>query len=150
MSSQVEIVEIKGSYIAAVTRRLMPAEFPRAIPEMLEEVWEFLSGRGIESRGHNVVVYRSHNSQGMHVEAGVQVAAEFTPEAGIACSLTPSGKAAHYVHVGPYHELGKAHDALAQFCTARDFASGVHWEVYGDWTEDPTKLRTDVYRTIPG
>jgi hypothetical protein len=44
--------------------------------------------------------------------------------------------------------MGKAYDAIKAFCDTQRMVAGVHWEVYGDWSEDPAKLRTDVYATV--
>jgi effector-binding domain-containing protein len=50
------------------------------------------------------------------------------------------------VHVGPYHQLGDASSALHEFCKTHDHPiAGPTWEVYGDWNDDPSKLRTDVF-----
>ena len=47
---------------------------------------------------------------------------------------------------GHYVRLGAAHEAVVEWCRTHDHrVSGTRWEVYGHWTDDPAKLRTDVY-----
>lgn len=48
-------------------------------------------------------------------------------------------------HVGSYAKLVAADDAIHSWraATGRSFA-GYSWEIYGDWTHDPTKLETQV------
>lgn len=143
-----EIIDTPATILASVTRRVPRAQLARWVPEILGQVWAFLKTASLQKAGHNVCIYRHPGPDSIELEAGVQVSSEFQSQGGVVCSRTPSGRAAHVVHIGPYHELGRAHDALVQFCEALGCPAGVHWEVYGDWNEDPSQLRTDVYRTI--
>lgn len=143
-----EIVSVEETILASVTRRVPRAELARWVPELLGQVWTFLKAAPLERAGHNVCIYRRGSADSIELEAGVQVSTEFQPQGDVVCSRTPAGRAAHVVHRGPYHDLGKAHDALIAFCEAQGCPAGVHWEVYGDWSEDPSQLCTDVYRTF--
>lgn len=64
----------------------------------------------------------------------------------MSCVETPAGEAATAKHIGPYHQLRAAHEAIHAWRSAQDrrFA-GKSWEVYGDWNADETKLETDVF-----
>ena len=49
------------------------------------------------------------------------------------------------VHYGPYDRLGAAHDAVMAWCREHGHKTALpFWEIYGDWEDDPAKLRTDV------
>jgi len=56
-----------------------------------------------------------------------------------------NGEVAMAVHVGPYDQLRRAHDAIHAWRaeTGRAFA-GTSWEIYGDGSDDPSKLETTV------
>ena len=44
-----------------------------------------------------------------------------------------------------------AHDAIHQWVSAQGHKlTGASWEVYGDWSDDPTQLRTDIYYQLKG
>jgi effector-binding domain-containing protein len=146
--SSPEIVELPATLLASVTRRVAWADLARRVPEVLGEVWAFLKEAPVRPAGHNVCIYHRPSRDAVELEAGVQVSGEFERAGDVVCSRTPAGRAAHVVHLGPYAELGKAHDALVAYCQAHGFPPGVHWEVYGDWEEDPANLRTDVYRAL--
>ena len=64
---------------------------------------------------------------------------------------TPAGDVAHVVYWGRYSEMHPAHQA-AQTGAMREGhrLTGVSWEVYGDWADDPAKLRTDIYYQLEG
>jgi effector-binding domain-containing protein len=58
----------------------------------------------------------------------------------------PLGEVVTTTHWGSYAKLGAAHDAVAAWCRVHGRRrAGTSWEVYGDWTEDETRLRTDVF-----
>jgi effector-binding domain-containing protein len=145
MPHEVEIVEVPPTVFASVRQRVAWSELPRRVPQLLGEVWDFLKTAPVEKKGHNVAVYRDPQGADIEVECGVQVSGTFADSGRIRRSETPAGKAAHVIHLGPYGELGKAYDAIKVFCKQQGLVAGIHWEVYGDWDDDPTKLRTDVY-----
>jgi effector-binding domain-containing protein len=67
----------------------------------------------------------------------------------IKCVQLASGHAAHAVHVGPYTDLHRTYAVLNTWCSQRPLAlTGQSWEVYGDWTEDPSKLETGLFLRI--
>jgi effector-binding domain-containing protein len=145
----IDIVEMPETVLASVRARVAWPELPRAIRAGLDRVWAFLRTAPVRPAGHNVCVYRAPAPDGIELEAGVQVSGPFEGAGGVACSATPSGRAAHIVHLGRYEDLGAASDALAEFCRARGAGVPVVvWEVYGDWAEDPAQLRTDVYQLL--
>ena len=55
------------------------------------------------------------------------------------------GTVARTVHYGPYDQLGAAHDAVMAWCREHGHETRLpFWEIYGDWDDDPAKLRTDI------
>jgi effector-binding domain-containing protein len=143
----VEIVDVPSSSLAAITCRVAWAEIPGAIKRALDVVWPALRTQDVKTN-HNVVVYREPGPDGVTLDIGVQVLGAFTGTDDVALIAAPAGRAAHVVHLGPYSELGKAHDAVTAYCNDNGHPPGVHWEVYGDWTDDVAQLRTDVYRKV--
>jgi len=95
--------------------------------------------------GHNVVIYRD-NPAALAVDVGVEVFAGFTGHGEIKPVSTPSGEVATTAHFGEYSEMAPAYAALEQWWNGNGRRpAGVSWEVYGDWEDDPAKLRTDIY-----
>lgn len=81
----------------------------------------------------------------MDIDFGVQVIRPFEGEGEVICTKTPAGEVAMTTHVGSYDELAAAYDAIHSWraATGRAFG-GSSWEIYGDWTNDATKLETQV------
>src|SRR5262249_48967933 len=100
---------------------------------------------GVRTDGHNIALYWDASGAGS-IEVGVQVVRVFTPTDAVVGSAVPGGLVATTAHFGPYSELGPAHDAVCAWCRSRGWElAGPFWEVYGDWSDDPTQLRTDVF-----
>jgi effector-binding domain-containing protein len=48
-------------------------------------------------------------------------------------------------HIGSYSNLAGAHQAINSWCAAAGRTIGsCSWEIYGDWSDDETKLETQV------
>ena len=61
-------------------------------------------------------------------------------------SALPAGTAATTVHRGPFHDVGRAHDAVVRWCAMYGHRlDGTRWEIYGPHDDDPARQRTDVF-----
>ena len=109
------------------------------------------SARGATGLGHNVVVYPSFSESAIDIVAGVQTPAPIEPEGAVFASASPAGRAATAAYFGPYDKMAPAHEAIQRWLAAQGLRSDVSWEVYGDWSDDAAKLRTDIfYRILDG
>jgi effector-binding domain-containing protein len=141
----VTVETVAEQTIAAAAQRTTFRMVSKEIRELLSNPWTFVRQQpGLRTDGHNVAIYWETNGGGC-VEVGIQVVRRFDGNAEVVCSATPGGMVARTAHFGPYSELGGAHEAVREWCrrnhreTAPPF-----WEIYGDWEDDPAKLRTDV------
>jgi effector-binding domain-containing protein len=117
-------------------------EFPNLWRELLDEVYAFVRSGGATQDGHNVMLYRDDVP---NVEVGVQVSGPFEPKGRVVPSALPAGEVASTVHRGPYDALGEAHVAVKAWSGSHGHVlTGVRWEIYGDWREDPADLETEV------
>ena len=146
MRYEVKVQTISPRILAAVRRRVAIKDIPTAFKPALDSVWAFLGNYpGLRTDGHNIFLYHHESPGVMPVDFGVEVVRFFVGEGDVACVTTPVGEAAVVVHRGPYTELAVAHQALHRWCAANGRTIGAHsLEIYGDWTEDPTKLETTI------
>lgn len=149
MSPTVELVEASPRILAAVRRRVAAKDIPTVFKPALDEVWAFLRQHpGLRTDGHNVFLYH-HTSgtpeAGMDIDFGVEVTRRFQPAGRIACIDTPTGRAALAVHRGPYQNLSTTHAALHDWFKSHGERIGT-WscEIYGDWSDDESKLETTI------
>jgi effector-binding domain-containing protein len=141
---EVSPVTVEPHVLAAIPVHVQIPEIASVFPT-LDRVWELVRREGLDF-GHNVFVYEVESGMAHLAQVGVQVAAPFESADGIVCTTSPAGQAATTVHMGAYDRLGEAHDAVAAWCTANGrHPAGTSWEVYGDWDDDPAKVRTDIF-----
>jgi effector-binding domain-containing protein len=150
VSYEVEIASVVASPLAVVRVTATMADLARVIPAALDKVYAAFGGHNDEIMGHNVVFY-PHGAElvtakGAAIECGVQMKAPFASRDDIAASATPAGRVCHVVHWGDYARMGEAHAAIHRFCAAHGHnLTDVNWEIYGDWSDDPLRRRTDIY-----
>ena len=102
----------------------------------------------VQLDGQNVFVYRNVPDlpDEVDVEFGVGITAPFLPVGPVRPTQVPIGDVAMTTHGGNYSRLGDAHAAVIGWCRTHGRGlAGPCWEVYGHWTEDESRRRTDVY-----
>lgn len=152
MSYAVELVNVAPTPLLVVRRRARQNELSRVVPDGCGTVWNFIRENGITPRGRNVAVYRHTETSALDVEIGVEVGPNAIGGGEVILSATPAGIATTVAHVGSYSLLSKANEAIKAWCDANQRqVAGPSWEVYGHWTDDAAKLRTDVFYLLkPG
>ena len=142
----VEIVQPRK--LAAVRRQVAIGAVGSSWRPALDQVRAFLRSRpGLRAEGHNIFLYHHPARRGdpMNVDFGVEVARSFIPSGEVHETNTPAGEAAVAVHRGGYDKLHTAHDAIQEWAKSRGRTfAGQSWEIYGDWSDDPSKLETAV------
>jgi effector-binding domain-containing protein len=134
--------------LAAVRARVPAGRVGAVFADYLNQVYAASREAAVPLDGQNIFVYRNVEGRNdeIDVEFGVGVKAPFTPVGRVTYSLLPIGEVATTTHWGDYAGLGDAHHAVLDWCrTHNRTPTGTRWEIYGHWTNDPTRLRTDVY-----
>ena len=146
MTYRVELKTVASRALAATRARLPLNQVSHRFAEFLTPVYDTARAAGIALDGQNVFVYENCAAGAGDVTFGVGVKGAFTGHPPLVAAQTPSGVAAHVTHWGDYSGLGAAHAAVTSWCreTGKTLA-GPSWEVYGHWSDDPSKLRTDIF-----
>ena len=134
--------------IAAVRARLPVQRVKAVFREYLDQVYAAARAGLVKLDGQNVFVYQpvSDQADSADVAFGVGAVAPFAAVGNVQPFEMPVGDVAATTHWGDYGRLGAAHDAVIEWCRSKGRRlTGTRWEVYGHWTDDPAKLRTDVY-----
>ena len=148
MVAEVSVRQVRARTLAAVRCRVRIGEVGGAWRPALDQVWAFLRGQpGLRTDGHNIFLYHhpSHRDAPMDVDFGVEVTRRFEPIGEVHPVETPAGEIAVTFHTDDYERLKETHDLIHGWASAnrRTFA-GKSWEIYGDWSDDPTKLETTI------
>lgn len=146
-----QVIEREAQAVASIRIKCKPDEISTQLAQLLPEVMAHLTATGGVMAGAPFSRYHAWGDT-LDVEAGIPVRAPITEKGRIKNSTLPAGRTVTCWHVGPYHELGKAHEALQAHMTKEKLTSrGGPWEVY--WTDpgmvpDPAKWRTQIFAPI--
>jgi hypothetical protein len=122
----------------------VPATFRR----YLDQVYAAARAGAVHLDGQNVFLYRGAPGRPTELEVafGVGIIEPFVTVGAVEPTPLPVGEVATTTHWGSYATLGGAHDAVAEWCRVHGRRrAGPSWEIYGHWTEDEARLRTDVF-----
>jgi effector-binding domain-containing protein len=148
MAATVLLQHAEPRWLAAVRRQVTIGEIGMVWRPALDQVWAFLrTTPGLRTDGHNIFLYHHPAARHlpMNVDFGVEVTREFDASGEVYPTQTPTGEVAAAVHIGGYDRLKHTHDAIHAWAQAHDRAfAGMSWEIYGDWSDDPSKLETTV------
>src|SRR5215467_8741564 len=148
MPVSVNLQTVYPRKLAAVRREVVPGAVGTAWRPALDKVWAFLRTQpGLRTDGHNVFLYHhpARRDLPMDVDFGVEVSRTFESVGEVYATETPAGMVAVAVHVGPYDRMKETHDAVHAWREANKRAfAGKSWEIYGDWSDDPSKLETTI------
>src|SRR5258706_4680424 len=148
MDYQVVTKPVSAQPLGAVRRRVRIGDVGSAWKPALDLVWEFLRRQeDLRTDGHNCFLYQhpAPDEAAMVVDFGVQVIRPFQNAGEVVCTQTPAGEVAITTHIGSYGKLAAAHEAINSWRAATGRVFGAYsWEVYGDWTDDESKLETQV------
>ncbi len=148
MNIPVTVRTVAPIKLAAVRRRVAISGIGAAWKPALDNVWAFLRAQpGLRTGGHNVFLYHhpARRDLPMDVDFGVEVSRPFESAGEVYATETPPGMVTVAVHVGPYDRMKEAHDAIHAWRQVNNLTfAGKSWEIYGDWSDDPSKLETSI------
>lgn len=135
--------------LAVIRSTARPSELSRLVPQQCGLVWNALRSQQIRG-GRHVAVYWD---AAIRLEVGVELSVPFIERDDVVRSATPAGIVASVVHIGPYDQLGAAHQAIHDWSkSANRRLAGPKWEIYDhwkqEWDNDPSQIRTDVFYLV--
>ncbi len=143
MRQLIEIALIEPQLTAVIRKKTTFKKLSHIIPYLLDEVYESLQTSHITDFGHNLCLYRDMK---INIEVGVQIFKKFKGKGNVICSELPGGRVVQSVHKGPYDKLVQTHSIMQEWCKSNnEILEGPCWEIYGDWNDDASELKTDVY-----
>ncbi|MDE2851500.1 MAG: GyrI-like domain-containing protein [Acidobacteriota bacterium] len=147
--TDISIVTVEEQPLLAARTSATFTEIPAKLLPLMERVGAFVREHGVEGAAQNVWFYREVSGDRMEVDVAVRVPASTGAADGLVRSATPAGRCAHAVLYGDYSGIPGVHQAIHRWCAEQNLVlAGPCWEVYGDWHEDPAKLRTDMYHLL--
>jgi AraC family transcriptional regulator len=147
-----QIEEKEAQPVASIRVKCKPEEISSQLAILLPEVMTHLNASGAKMAGAPFSRYHAWSEGEIDLEAGIPVQKPVVEKGRVKNSELPGGRAVTCWHVGPYHDLDKAHEALRGYLERMKLATrGGPWEVY--WTDpgmvpDPAKWRTQLFAPV--
>lgn len=149
MTREIAIIDARPRPLAAVRVTTVLSKWPSEFRHTLNKVYEAVHAGHVRQCGQNVMVYRHRQDGKVDIECGIETAGKFEPIGEVVYCETPSGMTATVAHIGPYQQLGVSHDAIGDWSRQNGHhLTGICWEIYGDWNENPAELRTDIFHLL--
>lgn len=149
INREIMVVQTSPQPLAVVRVETNAAELTEEIEKAFTTVYAAVQSGRIEHPGQNVIVYRQLGSGEVEVECGVQVPGPFADLDKVLSREMHAARAATMTHYGPYDRLGETHAALIAWVRSHGLRpTGMLWEVYGEWSENPDELRAQVFHQV--
>jgi len=112
--------------------------------KLMDKMWKTVKSNNLKNKGLNIWVYEPHEM----VFAGVELDSP-KPDFGLEQKNITLKKYAYYKHVGPYHLIKQVSQAMRDELKELGLEiSSPYIEIYGHWTNDETKLETELLMCI--
>lgn len=109
--------------------------------KLMDKMWQIVKANGLGNKGKNIWIYE----QGHAVFAGVELDSVPDPGLTLEHKSLHFGKYAYYKHTGSYSLIKQAGQAMKDEITKKGFETTLPYvEIYGHWTNDESKLETEL------
>lgn len=116
------------------------------IINLLDYVWLAIKEQHLKHQGTNYALY---SNKGNELFVGVEVTSPFRPSKDFEVKKIDLKKYAYGKHIGPYQHLPSTHAEIKKSLQAMGTLHGEPIiEIYGHWTEDASKLETEILYPI--
>ena len=108
---------------------------------LMNKMWQTVKANELKNKGVNIWVYKSNEK----VFAGVKLTDTHTDGTGLEQKSIALNKYAYYKHIGSYNLIKQVGQNMRDGLKNRGLeASFPYVEIYGHWTNDETKLETEL------
>ena len=112
MGNTCELVDLRAQPTLVVRTRASIERLPEVLGPAWGAVMAFAGSAGAQPAGPLFVAYHNMDMQDLDVEIGCAFDQLLSGDGEVRPGGIPAGRAAECLHVGPYAELGGAHQAL--------------------------------------
>jgi effector-binding domain-containing protein len=129
-----------GAGIEVVTSR---ADMGANIRKLFDRLYK--PGALTPGHGHNFIFYRDVTKQGLTMLVGVLDRKPGGADPDVKVAHVPGGRVITATHWGDYGKMKSTYDAIEAEIAAKGLKkTDRSLEIYGDWFDDPAKVRTDL------
>jgi hypothetical protein len=113
--------------------------------KLMDRMWQTVKGNNLKNKGLNIWVYEPNEK----VFAGVELDISPQQDTTLEHKTIILNKYAYYKHVGPYNLIKTVGAEMRRELERKGFKlTSPYIEIYGHWTNDETKLETELLMSI--
>ncbi len=134
------LVDIHGFSGIAVNKDYAGTAF-----KLMDKMWQVVKSNNLNNKGLNIWVYE----QDEKVFAGVELNGIPEHNTGLEERTITLTKYAYYKHIGPYSLIKQVGQHMRDELKRKGFETTLpYMEIYGHWTNDDTKLETELLMSL--
>lgn len=112
---------------------------------LMDKMWPVIKSNGLKHTGLNIWVYEDNEK----VFAGVELEDPSLKDTGLEQKAIALTQYAYYKHIGPYNQIKEAGDVMKNELRRMGLVPVLPYiEIYGHWTNDESKLETELIMAI--
>ncbi|HZV68630.1 MAG TPA: GyrI-like domain-containing protein [Saprospiraceae bacterium] len=112
---------------------------------LMDRMWKIVKSNHIKNKGLNIWVFEKEE----RVFAGVELHDIPNPDTGLEQKKITLIKYASYKHIGAYNLIKQAGQNMTDELKSKGYETILPYiEIYGHWTNDETKLETELLMTL--
>lgn len=109
--------------------------------KLMDKMWKTVKSNNLENKGRNIWVY----DQDQSVFAGVELSDSPNGDTGLEQKDITLSTYAYYKHIGPYSLIKQAGQNMRDELKNKGLEAAFPYiEIYGHWTNDESKLETEL------
>jgi effector-binding domain-containing protein len=113
--------------------------------KLMDRMWKIVKGNNLENKGLNIWVYEQNEM----VFAGVELSGIPVEDTGLEQKNITLTKYAYYKHIGSYSLIKQSGQNMIDELKTRGLETSLPYiEIYGHWTNDETKLETELLMAL--
>ncbi len=113
--------------------------------QLMDRMWQTVRSNNLPNKGMNIWVF----GQDEMVFSGVEMEAMPDQHIGLEQQEITLLKYGYYKHVGPYNLIKQIGDNMRHALKGRGYETSFPYiEIYGHWTNDETKLETELLMAL--
>ena len=113
--------------------------------KLMDKMWQTIKSNNLKNKGLNIWVYE----QDQKVFAGVELSDIPNKDTGLEQKSITLLKYAYYKHIGPYNLIKQVGQNMTDELKSKGYENTLPYiEIYGHWTNDETKLETELLMSL--
>ena len=142
--TDVRIIDLAPHHGAGIETFTTWANMRASIQKLFDRV--YAPDALVPGHGHNFIFYRDNTRQGITMLAGVLDRQPGGDDPDVKPVQIPGGRVITATHWGDYGKMKSTYDAIEAEIAAKGLKrTNRSLEIYGDWFDDPAKVRTDIH-----